>query len=174
MRRMLRRTAVAAAAGVAAAISSLLFGVDREDIVVDALLVYLAAVAAVAVARIAATALPSPRGVVRRALERRPAPDAIPDALTRIESLVALAQASQLDFHVRLRPLLTEAAAVGYTATVGLPGEALPPAAEAVFSPATWELVRPDRPRPEGPGDHGIPTRTLSSALDELESILPP
>lgn len=171
---MLRRTAVAAGLGLAAAASALLFGVDRDDVVRDALLVFLAGLVSLAAARIALSALPGPRAVVRHARARRPPASLIPESLARAESVVALAQADQLEFHFRLRPLLQDVAAVGYAAMAGAPGGELSPAAAEAFSPATWALIRPDRPRPEGPGDHGVPSGALSAALDELESILPP
>ena len=45
---------------------------------------------------------------------------------------------------------------------------------EQRLSPETWELVRPDRPRPEGAGTSGIDTASLTAVVDELERILPP
>lgn len=171
---MLRRVAILAAGGAGVAAAVLLAGFDRTDLVLDALLVFLAGLLAVTAARLTARALPAPSAVVQRALSPRPRPSAQPESLDRIEGLVALAQADQLDLHFRLRPLLADVAAAGYASKGGGESGPLPPAAEGTFSPETWALIRSDRPRPAGPGDRGIPTDRLAGILDELESILPP
>ena len=49
-----------------------------------------------------------------------------------------------------------------------------PERAREKLSPETWELVRPDRPRPERTGTTGIDTASLTAVVDELERILPP
>lgn len=172
MRPALRSTAAAAAVGAAAAVAALLVGVDRGDLVLDGYLVFLAGVVTLGAARIAAGAFPPPRGVVRRLAESRPALHQEPESLQRMEGLVALAAVDSLDFHVRLRPLLADVAAAGYAARTGYGQPGLPQDAERLFTPATWSIVRPDRPRPES-GAPGIDPASLGSVLDELESILP-
>lgn len=174
MRHVLRTSALVATAGGALAGAAVLLGVDRRDHVLDAYLVLLAAVAAATVARIAARALPSPRRLVPAAMATRPERRDVPASLAHVENMVALAQADELDVHYRLRPLLTEIASAGYAMTRGGAREGLPAAAEQTFSAATWELVRPGRPRPAGPGERGISSARLGATLDELESILPP
>lgn len=174
MRRVLRQTVLLAVAGGVAAAAALLFGVDRGDLVLDAFLVYLAGIVALASARIAAGAFPAPRGVVPRAAARPKEQQLEPDSLKRMEGLVALAQADELDFHVRLRPILANIAAAGYAASGGTSGAALPASAEPAFTPETWEVVRPDRPRPAGAGAPGIDSKALSAVVGELESKLAP
>lgn len=174
MRAILRHVAILAVAGAGVAAAAVLAGVDRTDVVLDGFLVFLAGLCAVTAARLTARALPAPGAVVRKALSPRPRPPAQPESLTRIEGLVALAQADQLDLHFRLRPLLADAAAAGYASRGGGGGDSLPPAAEGTFSSEMWALIRPDRPRPDRPGDRGIAPDGLAGLLDELESILPP
>jgi hypothetical protein len=174
VRRALRTTVLLAIAGGAAAVAALLVGVDRDDLVLDAYLVYLAGVVALGAARVAAGAFPRPSGVVPRAIAQRPERSSVPDSLARIEGIAALAQADELDYHVRLRPILADIAAVGHAAATGAGDDALSESAEASFTPETWALIRPDRPRPAGPGDRGIDATSLRAVLDELESKLAP
>jgi hypothetical protein len=49
-----------------------------------------------------------------------------------------------------------------------------PERAREKLSPETWELVRPERPRPEREETVGIDTASLAAVVDELERILPP
>jgi hypothetical protein len=174
MRRTLRSSALLALAGGTAALGALLAGVDRRDLLLDGYMVFLAGVAAFAAARIAADSFPAPRGVVRRAGQQARPRDAGPEELDRIEDIVALGQADALDLHFRLRPVLADIASAGYASASGVHEPGLPAGAEPVFSPGTWELIRPDRPRPSGAVDRGIDTVSLRSVLDDLESILPP
>lgn len=174
MRKIVRSTLLLAVGGGAAAVAALLAGVDRSDVVLDAYLVSLAGLAALAAARAALVSFPSPRGVVPRAIAQRAEQASVPESLAGMDGMVALAQADELDFHVRLRPVLADIAAAGYAATAGSAERGLPPAAEAAFSPETWALVRPDRPRPDGAGVRGIGSRELAAALGELESKLAP
>jgi hypothetical protein len=172
--RIFRSTLIVAVAGGLAAIATLLFGVDRTDLVFDAYLVFVTALVALAAARISTKAFPAPQGVVAHVLARPPRRQASPESLASIEDTVALAQADEFDLHYRLRPLLVEIAAAGATAGYGVDSVARSERAQAVLSPATWELVRPDRPRPHGTDARGIDTESLASAVGDLERILPP
>jgi hypothetical protein len=173
MTQTLRGTVGAAVAGAIAAGVALLFGVDRTDIVLDAYLVFVAALLALATARIVSGAFPGPSGVVPRTLTRTPRRYARPDSLRVTEDVVALGQADHFDLHFRLRPLLQDIATAGLAARTGTDLQATPERAELELSPETWSLVRPDRPRPEGKGIRGIDTASLSAVVGELERILP-
>ena len=164
---------VAAISGALAAVAAVLFGVDRTDIVLDAYLVFLAGVLALAAARIAAHAFPGPRGVVPRLLVRVPRRATKPESLKLAEEVVALAQADQFDLHFRLRPVLVDIAGAGLAGRAGIDLAAEPERAAAQLSPEAWELVRPDRPRPGGTGARGIDTGSLSKIVAELERTLP-
>jgi hypothetical protein len=173
MRGVLRSTAALVIAGGILAIAALLVGVDRDDLVLDAYLVFLAGVAGSTAARLAAAAFPRPRGVVPRTLAKRAARPSRPESLARMEDVVALAEADQLELHVRLRPVLADVAAAGYAAAGGRGGTVLPPEAEPQFTAATWDLVRADRPRPANVGERGIDPAILEAVVGELESMLP-
>ena len=75
------------------------------------------------------------------------------------------------EMHWRLRPVLREVASVGLRLRrVDLDGD--PGSARALLSPLTWELVRPDRPRPDDPFAPGLGRDELRAVLDELEALL--
>jgi hypothetical protein len=161
---------LAALGGLAAAVVTLL-GADRTDLVLDAYVVYIAVLLAVAAARLSIRAFPAPIGIVPAVLSRRPPRPPRPESLEAVEDVVALGQADNYDLHFRLRPLLRELAADGLAASgIDLAGE--PATAEARLSPAAWALIRPDRPRPEGAHARGIDTASLSSVVGELEEML--
>jgi len=170
----LRSTLAIAIAAAIAAAASLLFGIDRTDIVLDAYLVFVAGLLALATTRIVSGVFPSPLGVVPRTLARTPRRYARPDSLRVTEDVVALAQADHFDLHFRLRPLLADIATAGLSARTGIDLQAAPERAEAELSRETWAIVRPDRPRPEGKGIRGIDNGSLSAVVAELERILPP
>lgn len=172
MRQAVRSAIALAITGAVACGIVVLAGIDRTDVVLDAYLVYAAALIALTAARIAARAFPRPRDVVPRVLARRPRRYAQPESLTAVEDDVALAQADEFDLHFRLRPLLTDIASAGLAASEGIVLSSQPERAEARLSPATWELVQPGRPRPER-GDAGIDTASLTAVVDDLERILP-
>jgi NaMN:DMB phosphoribosyltransferase len=157
--------------GLVAGVATLL-GADRTDLVLDGYVVYLAALLAIAAARLSARAFPAPRGIVPAAASRRPNRPARPDSLEAVEDVVALAQADNYDLHFRLRPALQELAGEGLAAS-GIDLVREPAKAEARLSPATWALIRPDRPRPQGAHSRGIDTASLSTIVAELEGMLP-
>ena len=75
------------------------------------------------------------------------------------------------DLHLRLRPILREIAADGLRRR-GVDLDTQPQAARALLAPGTWELVRPDRPRPEDPFAPGLRARRCDAVLDDLEALL--
>jgi hypothetical protein len=89
----------------------------------------------------------------------------------RLDRVVSTATTHAGDLHLRLRPILREIAADGLRRR-GVELDAQPRAAEALLAPETWELVRPDRPRPEDAFARGLPTARLDAVLDDLETRL--
>ena len=73
--------------------------------------------------------------------------------------------------HLRLRPILREIAADGLRRR-GVELDAQPQAARALLAPETWELVRPDRPRPDDAFARGLAPARLDAVLDDLEALL--
>jgi hypothetical protein len=123
-------------------------------------------------------------GAVRALVEalppmRRAAPAGGPPArastgdLERLDRAVSTATTHAGDLHVRLRPILREIAADGLRRR-GVELDAQPEAAQALLAPQTWELVRPDRPRPTDAFAPGLPAAQLDAVLDDLERLLRP
>jgi hypothetical protein len=75
------------------------------------------------------------------------------------------------DLHLRLRPILREIAADGLRHR-GVDLDAEPQAAQTLLAPETWELVRPDRPRPPDAFAPGLRPAQLDAVLDDLEGLL--
>ena len=132
------------------------------------------AVLAVAAVLVAAWALRALRRWLPAAWPRGPrspmAADSVSGDLERVQRTVAAAWHAG-EMHWRLRPLLREVAAAGLRRRrVDL--DADPIAARALLSPRTWELVRPDRPRPDDPFAPGLGRDELQAVLDDLEALL--
>ena len=90
--------------------------------------------------------------------------------LERLERMVAAASHAG-EMHWRLRPVLREVAAAGLRRRrVDLDTD--PIAAPALLSPRTWELVRPDRPRPDDSFAPGMSRDELRAVLDDLETLM--
>ena len=105
---------------------------------------------------------------------RRPPPPAppppptrtTPSQLLRIERIVERAGESGLAAHTQLRPLLVEIA----EARLGRRGLQLDAEVAGLLGPETWELVRPDRPEPDG-RHAGVSARELGHVLARLEAL---
>jgi len=174
MRQVVTSTVAYAILGANVAGLVVLIGADRTDLVLDAYLLYAGALVAIAAARISRLAFPPPRGTVPAVLSPRPPRYVHPESLSRMTDDVALAQAGEFDVHFRLRPLLRDIATAGLAMQSGIDLDRQPVRACERLSPETWELVRPERPRPERGKTTGIETASLAAVVDELERILPP
>jgi hypothetical protein len=89
----------------------------------------------------------------------------------RLDRVVSAATSHAGDLHLRLRPILREIAADGLRRH-GVELDAQPQAAERLLTPETWELVRPDRPRPTDAFARGLAPKQLDAVLDDLEALL--
>jgi hypothetical protein len=89
----------------------------------------------------------------------------------RLDRAVSAATSHAGDLHVRLRPILREIAADGLRRH-GVELDAQPQAAQALLAPDTWEVVRPDRPRPDDAFARGLAPARLNAVLDDLEALL--
>jgi hypothetical protein len=89
----------------------------------------------------------------------------------RLDRVVSAATSHAGDLHLRLRPILREIAADGLRRR-GVELDAQPQAAEQLLAPDTWELVRPDRPRPNDAFARGLAPKRLDAVLDDLEALL--
>ena len=89
----------------------------------------------------------------------------------RLDRVVSTATTHAGDLHLRLRPILREIAADGLRRR-GVELDAQPQAAQALLAAETWELVRPNRPRPADAFARGLPTARLDAVLDDLEALM--
>jgi hypothetical protein len=88
-----------------------------------------------------------------------------------LDRVVSAATSHAGDLHLRLRPILREIAANGLRRR-GVDLDAEPQAAQELLAPETWELVRPDRPRPDDAFARGLAPARLNAVLDDLEALL--
>jgi hypothetical protein len=89
----------------------------------------------------------------------------------RLDRVVSAATSHAGDLHLRLCPILREIAADGLRRH-GVELDAQPVAAQRLLAPQTWELVRPDRPRPADAFARGVAPKQLDAVLDDLEALL--
>ena len=118
------------------------------------------------VATVPPTVRPAPfRRRSRRWLPRRP------PVTTRhgTDRVLHLASFSAGDAHRTLRPLLQEVADERLRARHGLTLD--DPAAATLLDPATWELVRPERPPPHDLRAPGLDPMAIDSMLADLEAL---
>jgi hypothetical protein len=97
---------------------------------------------------------------------RRTTPD-----LEAIDRLLSLAVSSAEDEHLRLRPLVLDIARQRLADHTGVRIDSAPEAAAALLGPQTWELVRPDRPRPTDRRARGISPEGVRAVVESLERI---
>jgi hypothetical protein len=88
-----------------------------------------------------------------------------------LDRVVSAATSHAGELHLRLRPILREVAANGLRRR-GVDLDAEPQAAQELLAPETWELVRPDRPRPDDAFARGLTPARLNAVLDDLEALL--
>jgi hypothetical protein len=102
-----------------------------------------------------------------QALTREPHRPTRPTDLLRIERELSLGVASAGHLHMRLLPLLREAAG----ARLGYDLYRAPARARAMLGDEAWELLRPDRPAPEDRHGSGAPLRKVEHCIETLERL---
>jgi hypothetical protein len=114
-------------------------------------------------------ALPAAPSALDAALAVRPRAEKV-ESLDRAENLVAVAVSSAGDTHWRLRPVLRDVAAAAlHGRGIDLDGD--PDAARAMLGDEAWEVVRPDRPKPDDAFGPGIAPDALERVLAVLEEL---
>jgi hypothetical protein len=95
--------------------------------------------------------------------------DELPKDLADLENLVAMGAESEFDLYFRLRPRLrriAEARLRGH----GIDLDASPEEASEVLGPAAWDVLRPDRPRPD-PTARARSLPAITAVADALERL---
>lgn len=93
-----------------------------------------------------------------------------PAALERIEWVVQSSRQTAGDVHVRVRPLLREIAAP-LLSRRGVRLDAEPERARALLGDELWEVVRPDRQRPQERRARGLELAELERLVRRLERL---
>ena len=114
-------------------------------------------------------AYPPARPLLQRSRPSRPSGER-PSSLTRLESDVALASASALDLHYRLRPRLRRIARE-LLARRGIALARDQERARLLLGDETWSLVREDRLPPSDRRAVGLPLAALGNVVESLEQI---
>jgi hypothetical protein len=94
-----------------------------------------------------------------------------PPSLMRLEREVALGVAGAFDFHYHVHPRLRALAGELLAVRRGVSLDGQPETARRLLGDETWELLRPDRPRPEDRRARGLPPGALRRVIESLERI---
>jgi hypothetical protein len=94
-----------------------------------------------------------------------------PPELVRTEREITLGSANANHLHVRLLPILRDAAAARLAAHHRVELDRRPEAARALLGDDAWELLRPDLPAPDDPNAPGAPLRRIRTLVDTLERL---
>jgi hypothetical protein len=108
----------------------------------------------------------APRTRARRGRQAVPRPA----ALERAERVVDAGRQTAGDVQVRVRPLLREITAP-LLRRQGVRLDTEPRQARALLGEALWEVVRPDRPRPQERRAPGLSLSELEQLVDRLERL---
>jgi membrane protein required for beta-lactamase induction len=95
--------------------------------------------------------------------------DELPKDLADLENLVAMGAESEFDLYFRLRPRLRRIAEAKLREH-GIDFDATPDEAAELLGPAAWDLLRPDRPRPD-PTAKARSLPAITAVADALERL---
>jgi hypothetical protein len=166
------RGAVVVVVATIALLALLELSPGRRPLLVSIYLLVLGAVALRLLVRLVALAHPpGPPSELDTALRRRPKLPALPAELESIARMLALSSASGAYVSNRLRPEVRAIAREVLISRQGIDLDAEPAAARGVLGPTVWELVRPDRPAPDGYESPGLAPPVLAAIVAELEEV---
>lgn len=145
---------------------------ERGPLVVSVYLLLLGAVALRLLVRLVQLAHPpAPASALDAVLNRRPGRPPPPAELESLGRMLALASASGVYVHNRLRPELRTIARELLFSRLGIDLDAEPAAARAALGPVVWDLVRPGRGGPDGYESPGLPPPVLARIVADLEGV---
>jgi hypothetical protein len=88
-----------------------------------------------------------------------------------LERDVELSRLNEFHFHMRVRPVLREIAALRLRRRYGVELDREPGRARELVPSAAWEVVRPDRPPPQDRLASGPSLASLGQVVSELERL---
>jgi hypothetical protein len=140
--------------------------------ILAAYVLVLAAIALTALTRLTRTASEwQPASQFEHALRRDDEVSVRPPELVRTEREITLGSANAAHLHMRLLPILREAAAARLAAHHNFELDRRPDAARALLGDEAWQLLRPDRSAPEDRNAPGLPLRRIRALVDTLERL---
>jgi hypothetical protein len=155
-----------------ALVAALALAPERRPVVVSVYLLVLGAVALRLLVRLVQLAHPPARvSELDVVLDHRPARPPLPAELESLGRMLALASASGVYVHNRLRPELRAIARELLFARLGIDLDAEPEAARVAVGPVVWDLIRPDREGPDGYESPGLPPPVLARIVADLEGV---
>jgi hypothetical protein len=156
--------------GVVAGFVALIIPV-RNELVLDLYLLFVGAVALLALVRTTRVAHQgSERSPFESALRPIKPRSRRPPELVRLEHRLALAASTAFDVHYRLRPVVREIAAERLWSKHAVDLDSEPKGAESLLAEEIWELVRPDRPPPTDPFARGLGLGGIEAVVAKLEA----
>jgi hypothetical protein len=93
-----------------------------------------------------------------------------PRELVKLEREVGLSTETAFDAYYRLRPTVRQVAASRLRLR-GIDLDAPSRSAETLLGPETWDLVRPDRPRPRNHDAAGLPVERIAAVVAAVEEL---
>ena len=173
MKRILVNAGAAAALLTLGFVGGVVFRPGAWQLAFDAWLLALGAVALAAAVAATRTALPplAESPFDRRRRRRRTAKEERLPELARVEREVALGTTTAFDAHYRLRPLLRDVAEHRLATRRGLALEDGGAAVREALGEEAWELVRPDRERPDHHLAAGAKLADVRAAVEALERL---
>jgi hypothetical protein len=142
-------------------------GVVATSTLVAAYVLLLAAIGVASLTRIIAGEPDLRASTFERALTREPASVSRPPELVRVEREITLGVSTAGHLHLRLLPLLREAAA----ARLGFELAFRPALARERLGDEAWDLLRPDRPEPADRHAAGVSLAKVRRVVDTLEAL---
>ena len=166
------RGGIVAVLATLALVAALELAPERRPVAVSVYLLVLGAVALRLLVRLVQLAHPpAPPSELDAALNRQPERPALPPELESIARMLALASASGVYVHNRLRPELRSIARELLFSRRGIDLDAEPDLARAALGPTVWDLLRPDREEPDSYESPGLPPPVLARIVADLEGV---
>ena len=167
MKQRFAESGVLAALGTIPLVVILLVYPGENSRALDIYVVFLGALLLLALVRVA----PGPREDKYRLPRRDEKPSDRLVELDRLERDVVLATGSELEQHVRIKPLLRDVVEDRLWRSRGIELDRNPERAHEVLGDELYELVKPGRPDPNARYFRGLDLNALDRVLDRIEAI---
>src|SRR6266550_3730420 len=165
--RRFAESGVLAALGTIPLVIVLLVYPGESSRALDVYVVFLGGLFLFALVRVA----PGEKDERPRLLRRADAPGDRIVELDRLERDVVLATGSELEQHVRIKPLLRDVVGDRLWRSRGIELERSPDRAREILGEELYELVKPGKPDPNARYFRGLDLKALGRVLDRIEAL---